>query len=278
MTIKIRHPFVAGRFYPGSQTEIQELIELLRASEKAKINYSLAEREIYGAILPHAGHIYSGYQTVHFFEILKQSMQKFDTFIILHPIHRGVAPDYAIDASDRWNTPLGEVELDHEFIEHSGIHVSTEQQKWEHSAEVILPFIQYFIQYPFKIVPVGISHQTPEVAKEISICLKNAIKRTGRKICILASSDFSHYVPPDYGIKMDQKVIDRILEKDTDGIFNVIRKNDITVCGYGAIMALVETVKDIYKDLKISILTRGNSGSVHASETVVDYVSILFHG
>ena len=205
-------------------------------------------------------------------------MQIFDTFIILHPIHRGVAPEYAIDASDKWSTPLGEVELDHEFIERSGIHVSTEQQKWEHSAEVILPFMQYFIKNPFRIVPVGISHQTPTVANEISVCLKNAIQYTGRKVCLLASSDFSHYVTPEYGRCMDQKVIDRILEKDSEGIYNVIKKNDITVCGYGAIMSLLETLKLLYKDMKISVLTRGNSGDVHASESVVDYVSILFHG
>jgi MEMO1 family protein len=278
MTTKIRHPYVAGRFYPGTKKEIQELIELLKASEIPKIDYSLSSREIYGAIVPHAGHIYSGYQTVHFFEILKQSKQVFDTFIILHPIHRGVAPDYAIDASDKWSTPLGEVDLDREFIERTCIPISTEQQKWEHSAEVILPFMQYFIPYPFKIVPIGISHQTPVVAKEISNFIKIAIKQTGRKICLLASSDFCHYVPPNYGKTMDQMVIDKILEKDAEGIFNVIRKNDITVCGYGPIMCLVETAKDLYKDLKISILTRGNSGQVHPSESVVDYVSILFHG
>jgi len=215
MTTKIRHPFVAGKFYPGSAKEIKDLIESLKSSECQKVNYSLSGRQIFGAILPHAGHIYSGCETIHFFEILSRSQQTFETFIILHPIHRGVAPEYAVDASDLWETPLGEVSLDKEFIYQSGIPVSSEQQKWEHSAEVILPFIQYYIKYPFKIVPVGISHQTPEVAEEIATRIRTAVKSTMRKTCILASSDFSHYVKPEFGSEMDQKDIDQILHKTT---------------------------------------------------------------
>jgi len=277
MASSTRHPFVAGRFYPDTAREIKELIEKIRSSEFSGINYALAGNVIYGAILPHAGHLYSGYETVHFFEILRNSKQIFDNFIILHPIHRGVAPEYACDASDRWETPLGEISLDQEFIEMSGIPVSSEQQKWEHSAEVILPFLQYFLTYQFKIVPVGISHQIPEIAREVSSCLLNAAMKTGRQICIIASSDFTHYVDPEKGKCMDQKVLDKIKEKDPEGIYDVIRKNDITVCGFGPIMSLIYYLKKAHNEFKTTILRRGHSGEVHPSESVVDYISILFH-
>ena len=277
MNTKIRHPYVAGKFYPDSAIGIMDQIKNMRLSAISTINYNFADRKIYGAILPHAGHIYSGYQTIHFFEILQHSQQVFDTFIILHPIHRCVAPEFAADASEKWMTPMGTVSLDLEFIAKSCLPVSTEQQKWEHSAEVILPFIQYFVNYNYKIVPIGISTQTLSIAMEISSCISNAVYLTGRKICIIASSDFTHYDTPENGRKMDQKVIDRIIEKDIEGIFYVIQQHNISVCGFGPIMTLVHYLNTIHKDLKISVLNKGNSGDIHPSSTVVDYVSMLFH-
>jgi AmmeMemoRadiSam system protein B len=277
MATSIRHPFVAGRFYPGTAQEIKDLIEKIRATEFSSINYTLANKMIYGAILPHAGHLYSGSETIHFFEILNRTKQVFDSFVILHPIHRGVAPEYACDASERWSTPLGEISLDMEFIEKSGIPVSSEQQKWEHSAEVILPFIQHFIPYSFKIVPVGISHQTPEIAEIISRCLVNAAKTTGRNICIIASSDFTHYVDPEKGKCMDEKVLEKIKNNDPEGIYRVIKNNNITVCGCGPIMTIIYCLKQMHNEFKTTILRRGNSGEVNPSESVVDYISILFH-
>lgn len=277
MSTRIRHPYVSGRFYPDSAREIELFFEEKRSSIKP-LDYSLSRRNIYGAILPHAGYVYSGSYAVHFFELLQSSKVIFETFVILHPIHRAVAPEYAADASDKWITPMGEVDLDLDFIAKSCLPVSTEQQKWEHSAEVIVPFIQHFIKNNFKIVPIGFSNQTPEVARKISDCIKTAVKLTNRKICLLASSDFTHYDTPEHGMKMDQKVVDRILAKDVDGIYRVIKENNISVCGYGPIMSLVSYLTDSYGDsLKVSVLSRGNSGDVHPSEAVVDYISIMFH-
>jgi AmmeMemoRadiSam system protein B len=277
MAHSTRRPFVAGKFYPDSATEIRDLIEQIKSSEHSGINYSLAEHFIYGAVLPHAGYIFSGIETIHFFEILSRTSQTFDCFVLLHPIHRQVAPDYACDASSSWTTPLGEVDLDQEFIEKSGIPISTEQQKWEHSAEVILPFIQYFISYPYRIVPVGISHQSPEVAQIVAQCIKTALDKTDRKICLIASSDFTHYVDPEKGKYLDQKVLDRIMDNDPEGIYKVIRNHDITVCGYGPIMSLMFFLKNSATKYNTTILRRGHSGEAHPSESVVDYISILFH-
>ena len=277
MAALIRNPFVAGRFYPGTAQEIKDLIERIRLTELSGIKYELADKNIYGAILPHAGHLYSGYETVHFFEILHGTKQIFESFVIVHPIHRGVAPEYACDASERWSTPQGEVCLDTEFIEQSGIPVSSEQQKWEHSAEVLLPFMQYFIPYSFKIIPIGISHQTPEIAETISQHLVNAMRKTERKICLIASSDFTHYVDPEKGKCMDEKVLEKIKNNDPEGIFRVIKDNNITVCGFGPIMTIIYYLKKMADDFKTTILRRGHSGEVVPSESVVDYISILFH-
>jgi len=54
-------------------------------------------------------------------------------------------------------------------------------------------------------------------------------------------------------------------------------EHDLTVCGGGPIMPIVYYLNSEINDLKISILRKGHSGEIHASESVVDYISVLFH-
>ena len=277
MATLVREPQVAGKFYPGTRDELVKLFDRLAEREKNTIRYELSEKQIIGAILPHAGYIYSGYQTVHFFEILAVSPMKFDSFIIIHPNHRSIEFDFASDECDTWKTPLGEIRLDGTLITAMKIPRSARFHKHEHSGEVIVPFIQNYVPYATSIVPISIGKQDPEASQELACIISDAVMQTGKKVCIIASSDFSHYVNPEYGRKMDQKVIDKILDFDTYGVFDEIVENNISVCGYGPIMALIEYSKMNYSDHKAEIIARGHSGEVHHSETVVDYVSILFY-
>ncbi len=276
MSTLVREPYVADKFYPGKRSGLDKIFIRLLDREKDRINYKLSETKIIGTILPHAGYIYSGYQNIHFFEIISRSEEIFDTFIILHPNHRSIEYHYATDECEKWLTPYGAVPLDSEFIKALDIPKSERFHKYEHSGEVILPFLQKYITYPFHIVPLSLGKQTPEIASEISGKITEAVDKTGKKICIIASSDFSHYVKPDYGRMMDQKVVDKIFALDASGIYNEIINNNISVCGYAAIMALVNYSKNNYPDLNIEILARGHSGEIYPSAEVVDYISMLF--
>ena len=214
MSAITRKAQVAGKFYPSEKREIESLMEMILEKEKSKIDYSLSEHKILGAILPHAGHIYSGYQTVHFFEILKRSGQVFDRWVIIHPLHHGGDIAYAAEGSDFWSTPLGSVKVDNEFIEAMGIPVSKELHRFEHSAEVILPFIQKYCGNDFSFVSVGMARQNCDSANEISNAMIKAIEHSNKKTMLIASSDFSHYISPQAGRKLDQKVIDCILNRE----------------------------------------------------------------
>ncbi len=276
MTPSIRKAIVSGRFYPSDPKEIHELMAELLKKEKPRIDYSLADNKILGAIIPHAGHIYSGYQTLHFFEILKFSKQVFDTFIIIHPLHQAGGAGFAVEGSTQWNTPLGNVNIDLEFIESMGLPVSSEIHKYEHSSEVIVPFIQNYFGNDFLLVSIGMSSQNPYNAKEISNAIIKAKKDSSKKICLIASSDFSHYVKPQVGRIMDQKVIDCILRRDIDGIYREVSENDLSICGFGPIMAVSFALLELNPEYKPVILSRGHSGEVIPSDEVVDYISIMY--
>jgi AmmeMemoRadiSam system protein B len=272
--LSVRKPAVAGMFYPDQPKRLRELISKLLSSEKNKIKTELATQEIIGGVVPHAGYIYSGYEAVHFFELVRLSGKEFDTIIIVNPDHQGYSPEFATSPHDYWETPLGSVQIDRELAD---IFPQSElAHSREHSAEVMLPFIQIFFNQKIKILPISIGSSTPETAKKLANKIFDAISQTNRKALIIASSDFSHYVDPLEGISQDDIALDRIFAKDSIGLYQMVKKYGITVCGYGPIMTLIEYSLLCSKSPKIAIAARGNSGKNSPSKSVVDYITIVF--
>jgi len=94
---------------------------------------------------------------------------------------------------------------------------------------------------------------------------------------VLASCDFSHFLPPDMGAKRDQHVVDKILSRNTRGVEQAVKDHHVSVCGYGPIMALMNYSMALDKHYRIRILARGHSGEVIPSLEVVDYISMIMY-
>jgi AmmeMemoRadiSam system protein B len=275
--VKIRKPSVAGRFYPGTKSELTEQINSLYLAEKDKINISYSKENIIGGVIPHAGYMFSGYEAIHFFEVIKHTEKRFDTIIILNPNHSGMGEPVALDTNHFWETPLGNVEIDIEFSQKLDIAESEPAHTYEHSGEVMLPFLLYFLDKPFKIVPISITNQNYEVSKQLANDIYKANQDLKKDILLIASSDFSHYVSPEEGARKDELVLNEILNFNTEEVHVVILKNNISVCGYGPIMTVMEYSKLVSGSPKAEILRKGHSGEVLHSNEVVDYVTILFY-
>jgi AmmeMemoRadiSam system protein B len=182
----------------------------------------------------------------------------------------------AIDESEFWSNSIGEVPVDKELAMAMKLPFDHRAHAREHSAEVIIPFIQYFLSdQPFSIVPICMSDQSHEHASRTAKQILRAKKKTGRKIMVLASCDFSHFLPSSEGEKRDQLVLDQILQRHAEGVEQAVRKNRVSVCGYGPIMSLMEYASAHSPAYKIEILARGHSGEVSPSTEVVDYISLI---
>lgn len=275
--MKVRNPAVAGRFYAADKNSLQKEIETIYEKEAPKILEFNKEIKIIGGVVPHAGYMYSAYQAVHFFHALKKSSTQFDTIIILNPNHRGDGNPIALDENEKWETPLGLVSLDLEFMQNLPFTKSAAAHKYEHSAEVMLPLLQYFLPYDFKIVPISISRQNYENAVIIAQKLFDAQKITNRKIAVIASSDFSHFLSPAKGKELDNLILEEIENKNAQAIEEKIYKNNISVCGFCPIMALMEYSRLLRLDYHTKLLKYGHSGEISAADKVVDYASILFY-
>lgn len=271
----IRKAHVAGRFYPARKDELEKLIDQIYQREKGNIRVGLADKKIIGGVVPHAGYIFSAPQAIHFFKIVSLAQQKFDTIVIVNPSHTGYGEDISLCGHTAWDTPFGPIEVDTEFAGQTGLKTSAIAHQQEHSGEVMLPLLKYFLNYDFKIVPITLKIQTPDKARQIAQAIHKAQKLSNKKTLVIASSDFSHFVSPEHGTTQDDHVIDEILKKNTDKIYQQVREHDVSCCGYGPIMSLVEFAKLSHPSPQIEILARGHSGQVMPSDEVVHYVSML---
>ncbi|MGQ7869810.1 AmmeMemoRadiSam system protein B [Sunxiuqinia sp. sy24] len=276
MNTSIRNPIFTGSFYPDSEVALKRLIQEVYQAEKETINNELAKRTLIGGIVPHAGYAYSGYEAIHFYDILKQSQQHFDTIVVVNPNHTGYGSGWFNTSTyAEWKTPLGLVNADLAFVDALDIEPNNRAHSLEHSGEVQLPFLQLYAEGPFAVAMITMNKQTVASAVSLASKIRQAAVQTGQRILLIASSDFSHHESPSMGYEKDQLVIDQILSMNSQKVFDAVQQHKVSACGYGPIMALIEYTSQVARRPGIALLRRGNSGEVQPAEMVVDYISFL---
>src|SRR3954464_14596969 len=154
MPLMIRQPAVSGRFYPGNPTELIEAIQTYTSPPANRI-------EVIGAVIPHAGYMYSG----HVAGAVYARLQLPPRAIVMCPNHTGLGPPLSIMRAGSWLTPLGELAIDEEMSE-ALMHEDPDliddaaAHRREHATEVQVPFIQHIVGPNARFVPitVGTSH------------------------------------------------------------------------------------------------------------------------
>ena len=139
--------------------------------------------------------------------------------------------------------------------------------RFEHSIEVQLPFLQH-LGGDFRFVPICMGLQDLASATDVGRRVAAAIR--GLDAVVIASTDFSHYIPKDVAARKDRKAIDKILAFDVKGFDETVRSNDISMCGYGPVMAMLTAIESGAPEF----LKYASSGDVAPMADVVGYCSI----
>ena len=241
-TPAVRRPAVAGRFYPARPEALSRQVDQYLAPEGAPA--SRVEAAL-GCMVPHAGYMYSGHVAGAVFQCLPAR----PTYIILCPNHTGRGAPLAIMSKGEWATPLGAVRVDsalatglkhacHLLMEDADAHED------EHSLEVQLPFLQR-TNPGFTFVPIAIGVSRFAALEALGHGIGQALKQVPGPVLIVASSDMNHYEPDDITRVKDHKAIDEILALDPAGLYEVVRREEISMCGYGLAIAMLTAAKDL---------------------------------
>jgi AmmeMemoRadiSam system protein B len=234
----IRKPAVAGYFYPGRPDDLRSTIE-------GMVDPGAAKKKAVAAVSPHAGFVYSGPVAGALFS----SIQMPERFVLLGPSHRMINSRFALMREGAWETPLGTVPVDADMAaEIAGNSDLIEEDEGahsqEHSLEVQLPFIQYFVP-KFSIIPISLGYQASfQELEELGKAVALGIQKSGQDVLIVASTDMSHYVSQETAERLDSEAIDRIVDLDPEGLFSIVTSKRISMCGFQpTVSALVASLE-----------------------------------
>lgn len=263
-----RNPAVAGQFYQAGQAR-------LYAQVAQYANNTLPKKQVKGILSPHAGLIYSGSVAGEVYSNIVMP----DTFVLIGPNHTGLGVKFSMMSQGEWEIPTGLFQIDEKLSRRiltnaPMVENDTQAHIFEHSLEVQLPFISYFSKKN-RIVPMTIMSATLEECRLLGEGIAKAIKASDYPVVIVASSDMSHYITEDEARKKDKMAIDKLLSRDPEGLYNTVRREKITMCGYLPATIMLFAVNDLGAR-EARLVKYATSGEVSGDyEQVVGYAGVI---
>jgi len=258
-----RKPSVAGYFYPHNADALRDMIEDM-------VDPHADKEKAISVISPHAGYIYSGKVAGSVFS----SVSLPDSYIILGPNHQDVSTSVSIMKQGVWETPLGDASIDARLadliMKRSDIlKDNAKSHAQEHSLEVQVPFIQ-FLKGKISIVPISIAYfASYEDLEELGKAIAGAIREYGQDVLIVASTDMSHYVSQEIAKKKDSLAIEKILDLDAPGLYEVVKTENISMCGFQPTIVAIIASKEL-KAKKTDLIKYQTSGDISG-----DYLKVV---
>jgi hypothetical protein len=264
----VRHPAVAGRFYPKDPHR-------LRADVQSYLSRDELKTHAVACMVPHAGYIYSGHVAGAVFSQITIPR----LCIVIGPNHTGLGRPLSIMSEGEWETPLGSVPVATDLARKlmkafSPLTEDSEAHHAEHAIEVELPFLQA-LQSELSFVPVTLGTQQFDLLEALGHALANVILSQDEPILIVASSDMNHYENDDITRTKDAKAIEQILKLDARGLFDVVKKENISMCGLGPAVTMLTAAKRLGATSS-ELIQYATSGEISGDrEMVVGYAGIV---
>ena len=266
-----RPPAVAGSFYEASPERLREQVEgCLAANPKPK-----AKERFIGAVVPHAGLMYSGHVAAAFYAAAALPKR----FIILCPNHTGFGHHAAINSEGEWQTPLGKVSIDSPLARALMKSSTLLADDWraharEHSLEVQLPFLQQ-LAGDFTFVPICLGAARYDYCQRIGDAIAEVVGGESEPIGILASSDLNHYENQTETLRKDQLAIDQVLALDPEGLWRVVDESDVSMCGFIPTTTMIIAAKKLGAT-SARLIKHATSGDINGDYShVVGYASLI---
>ena len=227
-----------------------------------------------------------------------------DLFILLGTSHYGMGQLFVATEKD-YNTPLGPVKTDQEFIRalqqnyNGDLFADELLHRTEHSLEFQTLFLQYVLggKRAFSVVPILVSSfhhmvinqtppaQDPRVATFFS-ALKETIAQSGRKVCFVAGVDFAHVGQKfgdqgqlteeflDWVKAEDQRLIQALEKVDHADFFAQIAKDGDRrrICGFSPMYTFLHLV-----DATQGKLLKYDRSIESTTQSSVSFASLAFY-
>ncbi|MDD5146644.1 MAG: AmmeMemoRadiSam system protein B [Candidatus Pacebacteria bacterium] len=276
----MRPAAVAGQFYPDNSKALQQMVDSF-LNQATSVSTSVPQI----IIVPHAGYVYSGQVAAFGFRALQNSGYK--RIILIGRSHQEYFDKVAADGNDVWQTPLGDLTVDKDFIDKlissdSVVQINSEVHEGEHSLEVMLPFLIQTLGREIKIVPLLFGNDSSTTSFVLAEKIAPFIDK---ETVVVISTDLSHYPKYEDANYLDKQTIEAILTGESSKFIQKVREleqlgkpNVATLaCAEPAVVFGLALAKRL--GLKAQLLKYANCGDYFAEtkNRVVGYTAIGFY-
>jgi MEMO1 family protein len=264
----IRPPAVGGRFYPSEPDKLARQIEQFVSGPADKVR-------ALGCVVPHAGYMYSGHVAGAVYSAIEIPRR----CILLGPRHFPRGEAMAILTEGAFSTPLGDATIDTETAaalarECPRLREDAVAHEREHSLEVQIPFLQYLAR-DFTFVPVVLATDRYGAMEELGRAVARVIAAQSEPALAIASTDMNHYESDAITRIKDGRALERILAIDPRGLYDTVRQEEISMCGYAATTAMLVAMRELgaTEAKLVRYATSGDAGGDR--EQVVGYAGVV---
>jgi AmmeMemoRadiSam system protein B len=267
----VRLPAVSGRFYPSDPAELSAQI-----SEYISSQNGLTVRNVKSCLVPHAGLMFSGHVAGAVFSSIRIPKR----IVILGVRHRPPGSPAAIVSNGAWRTPLGDAEIDFELAEKLRVAcpLLTEDavaHSEEHSLEVEIPFLQV-LNPDFQFVPIALGTAHFETLINVGQAIGDVLAAEKDEVLLVTSSDLNHYEDDATTRVKDRQAIEQLLSMDARGLYDVCRREEISMCGLGPAVAML-TALQVLKAGNAELIRYATSADRSGDPSaVVGYAGMVF--
>lgn len=236
---------------------------------RPRVERKLEGRAVSG-VVPH--HLLAGRLIGDFFAAL--SRQKPKRIVLIGPNHynRG-AP--IITGRWSWDTPCGRVEADQKAVDllmSTGIAVCDDAVlSREHSVGNLMPFVKYYLPEA-RVVPVVLHHNVGR--EEVERMLKTLAPVQDSRTVVVASVDFSHYLPRAEAEKKDRVTLRCMKRFDYPAL---LRMGNDHLDSPAALVCAMRRA-EMERARKLEVLGHTNSGIILHNHEIqsTSYFTILY--
>jgi AmmeMemoRadiSam system radical SAM enzyme/AmmeMemoRadiSam system protein B/AmmeMemoRadiSam system protein A len=267
---EIRPAAVAGSFYPGRTEEMDRMLDEWFCGGPQPEPWA-------GALVPHAGWVYSGRLAAAVFRRVKFPQR----VIVLAPKHHPEGADWAVAPHRTWRLPGRSLESDPELARQlaesiSGLVLDSAAHNREHSIEVQLPLVARLAPQA-RVVGIAIHGGDLDTLERFAEQLAGVLGGLEERPLLVISSDMNHYADDAQTRLRDRMALDAIAALDPERLYRTVMERQISMCGVLPAVVAMKTLR------RLNSLNRceevGYATSADASgdrQRVVGYAGMLF--
>lgn len=265
-----RLPIAAGLFYEAAAEKLRTQLEwgFRHPLGPGKLP-SEQPGHSEAVVVPHGGFFVAGPLYAH--GVNAAAGGKWDLVVVVGPNHTGVGPSVSVYPRGSWVTPLGEVPVDEEasrlLAEEAGAELDIHGHLYEHSVEVVLPWLQYSLGNGWRLVAVSMYDSSPEAARRLAEAVSSIIERLGHRTLVVVSANLTSYLGYEEARRKDRVLLDAVLGLQEGGVYQAALREEIPSCSVGVLEFFVSYSR--LRSLKPRLLAYATSGDITRERDVV---------